>query len=558
MLESAMTSAEQEPVAHAGVGLGLRWSILDEVLDAPNLDIDFFEISPENYMRRGGYFPEALSEVAQDYPLRTHGLMMNLGGPTGPSDVYLNALAPFLHELGMREHSDHLCWSGTGGQILHDLLPLPIHRRCARRVADQVRRVQDRLGVKMAVENISYYAHLGPGDGLSEAQFIGEVLERADCGLLLDVNNVWVNAQNHGFDPIEYMQQLPLDRVVEMHVAGAERLPHMQDLWIDTHGAKIRPMVLELMQWVLQRRGAVPVLYERDHSIPPLSQLLKELAVVRQAYDAALRAPIPHQSPAHVPLDMGVTDTELQFNLSELILNQSKDIGDLPMPRARVEVYRQLVNNGLRGVCRQFMPRCAERRGKAFERDLGRWLAGPGPRSCFLRDLPESFFSFIEEHWREDPSCPEYLPDLGRHELIEFAVESTPAPPQGVADKDLELSDTLLFSETCCLVRYAYAVHELPDDPKSTAVPERRPTVLMAYRDQEHEVRFLELSAMAQGLVQRLMQGQPLGHAVLAQASEDAQLTAPGQVSNEYLSRVLALLGDLSTRGALLGPSANT
>lgn len=552
-----MADRVPEHQGHHGVGLGLRWSILDEVLERPDLDIDFFEISPENYMRRGGYFPEALSEVAQDYAIRTHGLMMNLGGPTGPTQSYLDALKAFLDELGVQEHSDHLCWSGAQGQILHDLLPIPCDRPHARRVVEQIKRAQDHLGRPLAVENISYYGHLGPGDALCEADFVATVLEQADCQLLLDVNNVWVNAQNHGFDPLEYLQRLPLHRVVEIHVAGAERLAQMQDLWIDTHGADILPEVLALMQWVVARRGPLPVLYERDHDIPPLDDLLKSVATVRAAYQKALRTrlPLPHYT--RRPLDQSIAPPESQISLSQAILQPPKSPASTqaPMLAPRVQVYRQLVNNGLRGVCRRFLPRCAHRRGAAWNEDLQRWLAGPGPRSSFLRDLPQEFVDFITPHWQQEPGCPPYLSDLARHELIEFAVESVPESSEPVSDQPLGLSDTLVFSSSACLLEYDYAVHQLAEDTEDERAPAAIHTVLLAYRDLEHEVRFLALSPMAHGLVSRLLGKEALGQAVLAQAAEDAELLDSGQVNDAYLQRVLTLLSDLTERGALRGPA---
>lgn len=295
-----------------GIGLGLRWAFLDEALAAPvDPALAFFEISPENYMRRGGYFPAALANVAERRPLLTHGLMLNVGAATGLDDAYLAELRAFLDALGVDEHTDHLCWTGRDGVCLHDLLPLPFSRRAAQQVADQIRRAQDALARPLALENISYYAAAGAPPGADrgaalaarELEFLHEVLERADAGLLLDVNNVVVNATNHGFDADAFVADLPLDRVVRLHVAGGEVRPHLGGLVIDTHGAPVPAAVRALMGRVIARLGPLPVLYERDHNIPDYAELVAEVRELAAIYDAALDARAT-RSQGHVQEDI--------------------------------------------------------------------------------------------------------------------------------------------------------------------------------------------------------------------------------------------------------------
>jgi uncharacterized protein (UPF0276 family) len=253
-------------------------------------DLAFFEVSPENYMRRGGYFPAALHRVAQKRPLLTHGLMLGVGGARLDRD-YLTRLRAFLDELGVDRHSDHLCWVGGPGACLHELLPLPFRSATARHVADQLCRAQDALARPIALENISDYAALtrDPNRGRAELEFICEVLERAECGLLLDLNNVAVNAHNHGHDAQAFIAGLPLDRVVQLHVAGGEQRPEL-GLLIDTHGAPVAPAVKALLVWTLARTGPLPVLYERDHNIPPYPELLDELRELAVVYRAGIAA----------------------------------------------------------------------------------------------------------------------------------------------------------------------------------------------------------------------------------------------------------------------------
>lgn len=298
-----------------GIGLGLRWGFLNEALAAPvDPALAFFEISPENYMRRGGYFPAALASIAERRPLLTHGLMLNVGAASGLDELYLAELRAFLDALGVAEHTDHLCWTGRDGVCLHDLLPLPFTRSAARQVADQIRRAQDALGRPLALENISYYAPAGaaPGAGhgaalaARELEFLHEVLGRADAGLLLDVNNVVVNATNHGFDAEAFIADLPLDRVVRLHVAGGEVRPHLGGLLIDTHGAPVPAAVRALMGRVVTRLGPLPVLYERDHNIPEYAALVAEVRELAALYDVALiaRGTGPNR---HVPEDIRLT-----------------------------------------------------------------------------------------------------------------------------------------------------------------------------------------------------------------------------------------------------------
>jgi uncharacterized protein (UPF0276 family) len=269
-----------------GVGLGLRWEFLEELLERRQAEIDFLEVSPENYMRRGGYFPGALEEAASAYPLVTHGLTMSLGGLDPLDDGYLRDLRAFVARVRSPWHSDHLCFGSADGVVLHDLLPIAFTEAGVTRVAERVARARDALGVPMAIENISFYLHPGARQ-MGEAEFIARVCERADCGLMLDVNNAYVNATNFGFDVDEWMRTVPLERVVQMHVAGHEWFDEGPEaggaLIVDTHGADVSDPVLALLERVVAKTGAVPVLLERDQAIPSLDGLLAELARVRAA-----------------------------------------------------------------------------------------------------------------------------------------------------------------------------------------------------------------------------------------------------------------------------------
>jgi uncharacterized protein len=279
--------------AITGVGLGLRFDFLDEVLarveEGASLDpVRFFEVAPENYMRRGGFVPAALERIAARFPLLSHGLSMSLGGVDPFDDAYMRELAAFTRRFGVPFHSDHLCFSGIQGRMSHELLPLPLTRGAAAYVAARAREAQDRLGVPMVVENITRYVVPGAPE-IPEAAFVAEVLDRSGARLLLDVNNVFVNAINDGAEPLAFLAEMPLDRVAAIHVAGHEKRAG-SGLVIDTHGADVVREVLSLLTWTIERTGPVPVVLERDHAIPPLDELLTELGRVEAAYQAGLAA----------------------------------------------------------------------------------------------------------------------------------------------------------------------------------------------------------------------------------------------------------------------------
>jgi uncharacterized protein len=266
-----------------GVGLGLRWALVEDILERPPSELSFLEVAPENYMRRGGRFPAALATCAERFPLLSHGLTMSLGGTDPLDPSYLSTLREFLARIAAPWHSDHLCFGVHAGVALHDLLPLPLTRAAAAHVGERVRRAADALAVPMAVENISYYAHPGRAE-MDEAEFVTEVVRSSGCSLLLDVNNVYVNAQNHGFDPRAMIAKMPLDRVVQIHVAGHDDSDRR--LIIDTHAEPLKDEVYDLLAFTLARTGPVPVLLERDDKFPPWSELCAEI----RRLDGILRA----------------------------------------------------------------------------------------------------------------------------------------------------------------------------------------------------------------------------------------------------------------------------
>jgi uncharacterized protein (UPF0276 family) len=258
----------------AGIGLGLRYDLATELLERRPKSVAWVEIHPENYIDRGGRYQEMLELAREQWPVVTHGLSTCLGSVEPFDTSYLRELGAFLTNLAIPWHSEHLCLGGVDDRFFHDLLPLPFTAEAAQIASQRLTEVRDAIGVPLALENVSYYAPQGP-DGLAEADFVVEVLESADAKLLLDVNNIYVNGRNFGFDPKAYIDKIPMERVVQIHVAG--HFLRDDGLRIDTHGEPVPDDVYELLDYTLRKTGPVPVLLERDNNVPPLDELLSEV-----------------------------------------------------------------------------------------------------------------------------------------------------------------------------------------------------------------------------------------------------------------------------------------
>ena len=256
-----------------GAGLGLRRSIIDAVAEQPPAPVAFYEVAPENWIGVGGRFGRLFRAVTERHPFVCHGLSLSIGSPA-PLDVeFVRRIKQFLDEHGIRAYTEHLSYSSDDGH-LYDLMPIPFTAEAVRHVVQRVRQVQDILERPIALENVSYYA--APGQAMSEIDFINAVLTEADCGLLLDVNNIYVNSINHGYDAVEFLEALPAERVTYGHIAGHyEEAP---DLRIDTHGADVIDPVWRLLEHAYSRFGVFPTLLERDFNIPPLPELTREVA----------------------------------------------------------------------------------------------------------------------------------------------------------------------------------------------------------------------------------------------------------------------------------------
>ena len=264
-----------------GAGLGLRRELIPALsVGRPNV-IDFFEIAPENWMDVGGAIGKAFRAITERTLLVCHGLSLSLGGPTPLDEVFLRKIRSFLDLHDVELYTEHLSYCSDDGH-LYDLMPIPFTAEAVDYVANRIRRTQDMLGRRIAVENASFYVK-SPIDEMSELEFVNAVVEQADCWLHLDVNNVYVNSINHQYDPRAFLRGVAADRVVYMHMAGHYR--ESDDLLVDTHGADVIDPVWDLLDFTYRHIGVRPTLLERDFNIPPLEDLLVEVARIALLQD---------------------------------------------------------------------------------------------------------------------------------------------------------------------------------------------------------------------------------------------------------------------------------
>ncbi|HEY1075466.1 MAG TPA: DUF692 domain-containing protein [Fontimonas sp.] len=256
----------------SGAGLGLRRALLEPLAAQTAAGVGFLEVAPENWMRVGGRMGKQFRALTERYPFSTHGLSLSIGSPSPLDEAFVGEIRQFLDLHGIADYTEHLTYCSDDGH-LYDLMPIPFTAEAVEYVAARVRRVQDILERRIALENASYYLPLSTE--LSELEFIRAVVERADCDLLLDVNNVYVNSINHRYDPLAFIDGLPHERVRYVHVAG--HYVEAEDLRVDTHGSDVIDPVWSLLDHAYSRVGVQPTLLERDFNIPPLADLLGEV-----------------------------------------------------------------------------------------------------------------------------------------------------------------------------------------------------------------------------------------------------------------------------------------
>lgn len=256
------------------VGIGFRKDFAEEFLEGKELTPSFIEVAPENWMGIGGYWKKVFKKAAEKYPIYSHGLSLSIGSPDPLDWEFLKNVKEFLHEYDIKIYSEHLSYSKCDNAHLYDLLPIPFRWDAVKHISQRIKEVQDFLERKIAIEIVSYYTPVA--SEMSEVEFINSIIKEADCNLLLDVNNIYVNAFNHNYNEKEFIENLPLYKVEYIHMAGHEQVA--PDLIIDTHGEPIIDPVYELFDFTVRKLPhPVPVLLERDFNIPELHELQYEL-----------------------------------------------------------------------------------------------------------------------------------------------------------------------------------------------------------------------------------------------------------------------------------------
>lgn len=261
---------------YLGFGLGLRPQHYTEILDG-DPPIDWFEVISENYMVPGGQPLRMLDRIRERYPIVMHGVSLSIATTAEPNYEYLDGLKALAKRVEPKWVSDHLCWTGVHGVNLHDLLPIPYTKEALDHVVSRVHLVQDYLGRAITLENVSTYVQFSQSE-MTEWEFLSELTRRTGCWLLFDVNNVYVSAFNHGYDPKTFLEGIPADRVVQFHLAGHS---DMETYIIDTHDHAVCPEVWDLYRTALGRFGPVSTIIERDANIPPLAELVEEMEQAR-------------------------------------------------------------------------------------------------------------------------------------------------------------------------------------------------------------------------------------------------------------------------------------
>jgi len=582
--------------AVTGVGLGLRLPFLRPLLETRPASVRWLEVHPENYMRRGGAYAAALEQCRGVWPVVTHGLTMGFGKLEPVPHEDLAALGRFLERVQTPWHSDHLCVSSVGGAELHELLPIPFDRATVHAVARRVREMCDAIERPVAVENVSAYARVG-GAPTDEAAFLLDVLDAADAGLLLDVNNVYVNACNFGFDPWRFVDALPAERIWQIHVAGHD--VRTDGLRLDTHAAPVAAPVLGLLGHVLRRTGPRPVLLERDGRFPPFAELVAELDAVDTVYRAATggaaaqpavlghhergsretAAPAAPATPAPERRAAGGRRDEAHPRRArrgaaltavgeqaagareEAVLRtcfaaepSADDVVASGLPEDRLRLYRRMVRGNFRAMAEAGLPRTrAAVSAGAWHAAITNWLAACPPRSRFVRDVVGEFAAHAGPRWAAATGIAGWVPDLLRFEAICWEVAHAEAPDPRPTPGPFVFETPAVLAPTLRVARFGYPVHRKGPEQAGGFLPE--PTVIAVYRrgpDGPGGAAWHVVEALEAGLLRAWSTRGP--SAPSARDAAEAVRRALGQpLGPRFVVELSRVVQRLLERGVLLG-----
>ena len=503
-----------------GAGLGLRRRLMRPLIEhleagAEEFPVSFFEVAPENWIGVGGEVGNRLRTFTERFPFVCHGLSLNLGG-AAPLDMDLvSSVKRFLGDHGVHCYTEHLSACADDGH-LYDLMPVPFTEEAARHVAERILRVQDALGQRIGVENVSYYA--APAQQLLELDFINAVIDQADCLLLLDVNNIYVNSVNFGYDPCAFLRGLPGQRAAYLHVAGHRR--ESSDLCVDTHGAPVIDPVWRLLAQAYELFGPLPTLLERDFNLPSVPELLAETTRVRdlQTRSAAddgdrpdmraerRRATAPPLAGVPPSTDMPVARFQTaQHAFAAYIRHPERHPLPPGVQEQRMRVYARLVYNNVQSflaetfsVLREIIPAEAWR---ALVRDF---LHHHRATSPYFSDIPQEFLEYLDGAPGEDrPSLPPFTLELCHYQWTRFALRFAADADCAFDDDPVAIDDALAVSPLAWPLRYQYPVDRI-GPTHQPAAPPGEATFLIACRDRESEVRYVAANAITMRLLQLL------------------------------------------------------
>jgi uncharacterized protein len=264
-----------------GAGLGLRRAFLSEIVEKPPSEVDFYEVAPENWITIGGKLGKQFRAMTERFNFIGHGLSLSIGSSDALDETFVRAVKDFLAIHQIKFYSEHLSYCSHEGH-LYDLMPIPFTSEAVTHVAQRIKRVQDILEQKIAIENVSYYA--APGQEMNEIDFFNAVVTEADCDVLIDINNIYVNSVNHGYDPVAFLKAIPAQRISYAHIAG--HYVEAEDFLVDTHGATVIDPVWNLLAKAYELYGVFPTLLERDFNIPSLAKLIEEVSTIKSIQTA--------------------------------------------------------------------------------------------------------------------------------------------------------------------------------------------------------------------------------------------------------------------------------
>ncbi len=574
-----------------GVGLGFRSEVFQETLDQTGR-IDWLEIISEQYMNAGGKSLDLLERAASVFPLIPHGVNLSLGSTDSISSPYKQKLKQLLDKLDPPWWSDHLCFTSHGGVYMNELLPLPFTKETAKYVAQRGRMMQELMERPFLFENITFYMKM-PGSEMTEAQFISEVLEQSGCGLLLDINNVYVNSLNHGFDPYEFLKQIPIERTVQIHVAGHIHAPEFK-AFVDTHGEAIVEPVFDLLRYVMDQTDVKAVLLERDQNFPDdFNDILLELDEIRSI--AGKRLSPEHKSTGHGNGDRkqerivliksngesySDNDPEPPENLSKVEQGMQKlwmspDVSDrfvhgdetqiskeiaAEVDQSRLPIYVNVIHNGFQNAMEKAFPLCALVLKPSWRGIVADYMSLHPPQTYEMTYLGEAFPKFISENVfeRYKKTLP-FLVELADYERIETEIlhhkaiakindRCDLATPAEFTNYGPIVNPVLMFR------KYEYPMMKIVERlEQSKRVPrnvKKSKTELVMYRDpSDFECRCLDVGPLASAIIEKA-RSSACSYAELATF---AISSSPGEAPQKLAGEFVALVATLNSCNVFIG-----